>query len=114
MKAIGLDMAVILQFSDKLSPTPVDAGELAASIEKAKKERAEIGRRADSHRPAEAGVIRRDQIMGVGERIEPARTLIVEGATEIRHPERTRRALDETHAKSILKIPNHFTHARRR
>jgi outer membrane protein len=42
MKTIGLDMGVELRFSDKLSPTPVDAGVLEASIDKAKKERAEL------------------------------------------------------------------------
>ena len=42
MKTIGLDMEVELQFSDKLSPTPVDAGALEVSVDKAKKERAEL------------------------------------------------------------------------
>jgi outer membrane protein len=68
MKAIGLDMDVTLEFADKLSPVPVEAGALDVSIEKAKKDRAEL--KAQRQKEAAAnlsyGAVRAERLPTVG------------------------------------------------
>jgi len=68
MKAIGLDMDVTLQFSDRLTPTPVDAGDLTASIEKAKKERAELKAQRQKEQAANLtyGAVRAERFPSLG------------------------------------------------
>ena len=53
--------------------------------DRAEEERSKVRWRADPHRPSDAGLVRSHEIVGIGERIEPARALIMEGATQIGH-----------------------------
>jgi outer membrane protein TolC len=68
MKAMSLDMDVTLTFADKLSPTPVDAGALDVSIEKAKKERAELKAQRQKEEAANLtyGAVRAERLPTIG------------------------------------------------
>jgi outer membrane protein len=68
MKDIGLDMEVILQFSDKLALTPVEAGVLEVSIDKAKKERSELKTQRQKEEAAHLtyGAVRAERLPTVG------------------------------------------------
>jgi outer membrane protein len=68
MKAMSLDMDVSLTFADKLSPGPVDAGALDVSIEKAKKERAELKAQRQKEEAANLtyGAVRAERLPTIG------------------------------------------------
>lgn len=68
MKAMSLDMDLTLTFADKLSPTPVDAGVLDVSIEKAKKERAELRAQRQKEEAANLsyGAVRAERLPTIG------------------------------------------------
>jgi outer membrane protein TolC len=68
MKTMGLDMDVTLQFADKLSPTPVEAPALDVSIEKAKKDRAELKAQRQKEEAANLsyGAVRAERLPTIG------------------------------------------------
>jgi outer membrane protein TolC len=68
MKDIGLDMEVTLQFGDKLALRPVEAAALDASIDKAKKDRAELKsqRQREEASHLTYGAVRAERLPTVG------------------------------------------------
>jgi hypothetical protein len=98
-------VATLLEATLRLDQQHANFGMSASHLgDRAEQERSDIRRSADTHRSPDTSLVRSHEIASVGQRIEPARALIVKGATKVGHSQRARCPLDEPNTELALEL----------